>query len=463
MISLGQGGDHRGSASRLPVVIVGGGLSGLSAAVNLAAQGTPVLLFEQKPHLGGRAYSFVDSTTGEIVDNGQHVLIRGYAATMRLLERIGTTHLVVMQPAPSLLFHHPVKGFRTFRLPSLPSPLHLLAGVLGSDLFSVADRFSILRAGLAIRRCVGEAERRLAPLTVGEWLVSVGQSQEATRSFWEPLAVSIMNEHVSSASALLFVRSLRTAFLEDRANAALAIPSVGLSELYAQAAGEFIVRCGGSVRCSQRVVKLTASHEQVASLALQDGSRVEASAVILALPPAAASAVLPDALASQGFLASSANIAFSPIVSTHLWFRREVMSHDVVGLVGRSVQWVFNRRRLAGGVVEGGHLSAVISAAHDVVERTQEEIVGLVMKDLRSVFGQNMPEPWHTLVIRERKATFSATPSTESLRPVHRTPIRNLFLAGDWTATGYPATIEGAVISGERCAALAHDFVRAIA
>lgn len=445
--------------SRLPVVIVGGGLSGLSAGVNLVAHGIPVVLLEQKPHLGGRAYSFVDAATGETVDNGQHVLIRGYAATMRLLKTIGTTSLLAMQPTPVLTFHHPSKGFRTFRLPALPSPLHLVAGVLGSDLFAAADRLGILRAGLAMRRCRGESEQRIASMTVGEWLSSVGQSEEAVRSFWEPLAVSIMNELVTSASALLFVRSLRTAFLEDRANAALAIPAVGLSDLYAIPSREFLLRQGGNVRCSTRVVKLAASQGRMTGVTLPDGSVVEASAVILALPPAEAQAVLPDELVSKGFLASSSGLSFSPIVSTHLWFRREVMKEDVVGLIGRTTQWVFNRRRLAPGEAEGEHVSATISAAHDIVGKTQEEIVAAVMRDLRSAFGE-IPEPWHSLVIREKRATFSATPEAEKLRPGQTTPVRNLFLAGDWTATGLPATIEGAVISGERCAALAEEFVR---
>jgi hydroxysqualene dehydroxylase len=444
---------------RSPVVIVGGGLSGLSAGVTLAAQGVPVRLFEQRRHLGGRAYSFVDSTTGETVDNGQHVLIHAYAATMRLLEKIGTTRLLTMQPAPALVFHHPQKGFRTFRLPSLPSPLHLLVGVLCSNLFSVADKWGIIRAGLAIRRCVGDTEEQIADLTVAGWLASARQSEEAVRSFWEPLAVSIMNEHVASASALLFVRSIRTAFLEDRANASLALPSVGLSDLYAHPANEFIVRHGGKVHCSSRVVKLGVVKENVTGVTLQDGSFVEASAVILAVPPAEARAATPDPLASHGFLASASTMSFSPIVSVHLWFRGDVMTYDVVGLIGRQVQWAFNRRRLAGGREAGGHVSATISAAHEVVGKTQEEIVGLVMKDLRSAFGLGMPEPWHALVIREKRATFSATPAAEDLRPDQRTPIRNLFLAGDWTTTGYPATIEGAVISGERCACLAREFL----
>jgi uncharacterized protein with NAD-binding domain and iron-sulfur cluster len=198
----------------------------------------------------------------------------------------------------------------------------------------------------------------------------------------------------------------------------------------------------------------------VTGVTLQDGSFVEASAVILALPPAEARAVLPEPLASQGFLASISATSFSPIVSVHLWFRREVMSRDVVGLIGRTVQWVFNRRRLAGGATEGGHISATISAAHEIVGKTQEEIVRIVMNDLRSAFGQEIPDPWHALVIREKKATFSATPAVESLRPDQRTPLKNLFLAGDWTATGYPATIEGAVISGERCAMFAADLLR---
>jgi squalene-associated FAD-dependent desaturase len=447
--------EQRGSRDLPPVVVVGGGLSGLSAAVHLAARDISVLLLEQKQHLGGRTYSFVDATTGETIDNGQHVLIRGYAATMRLVEIIGTTHLLTVQPSPVLALHHPRKGIRTFRLPLLPSPLHLAAGVLSSDLFSVPDRLRVLRAGMAMRRDSGRLERELASMTVDEWLTSMGQSREAVRSFWEPLAVSIMNEHVTTASALLFVRSLKTAFLEGRSNAALVIPTVGLSDLFARPAREYITRHGGNVRCSTRAVKVSMSNGAVAGVVLQDGSTLEASAVVLAVPPVEALELVPEDAEVRADLTPSAALKFSPIVSTHLWFRREVMDRDVVGLIGKTVQWVFNRRRLAAGGGEGGHISATISAAHEIVGAAQEEIVTAVMRDLRSAFGQDMPDPWHALVIREKRATFSATPEAEHLRPKAATRVRNLFLAGDWTDTGYPATIEGAVMSGERCAALA--------
>jgi hydroxysqualene dehydroxylase len=445
---------------RRPVVVAGAGLSGLAAAVTLASQDIPVVVFEQKPHLGGRAYSFLDSTAGEMVDNGQHVLIRGYAATMRLLETLGTTRLLSFQPSPSLVFHHPVKGFRTFRLPSWPPPLHLLGGVLGSNLFGIADRLRTLRAGLALRSCTEEVEQQIAHLTIAEWLRSQGQSEEAVRSFWEPLAVSIMNEHVATASALLFVRSLRTAFLAEHSNASLAIPTVGLSDLYANPAREFIARRGGSVRCSMRVASVKVNGEGVTGVILHDGSFVEASAVVIALPPSETRVVLLEQSSLQSLLTQSSAIVYSPIVSVHLWFRQEVMKHGVVGLIGRTVQWVFNRRKLAGGTSEGGHVSATISAAHDLVGRTLEDIVRVVMADLRSTFGPAIPEPWHALVIREKRATFSATPAAEQLRPDQRTPLKNLFLAGDWTATGYPATIEGAVISGERSAALVGEYLR---
>ena len=165
-----------------PVVIVGGGLSGLAAGVGLSSRGIPVLLLEQRPAPGGRASSFVDDETGDVIDNGQHVLIAGYARTMRFLESIGTRDRLAVQSVPTLLFHHPRRGFCTFLVASLPSPLNLLGGVVMTDLLSAADKLRLLRAGAALRTFRDDAPGDAADMTVGEWLASRGQSAEMMRS-----------------------------------------------------------------------------------------------------------------------------------------------------------------------------------------------------------------------------------------------------------------------------------------
>jgi squalene-associated FAD-dependent desaturase len=434
------------------VVIVGGGVSGLAAGVFLTERGVPVTLLEQKLTLGGRAYSFQDAETGDIIDNGQHVLIAGYERTLQFLRTIGTLHLLSIRPFPILIFHHPQKGFRRFQLPRLPTPLHFILGFLQCDLLSFLDRWRALGAGRNIRNTGADDSR--ATMTVEQWLDSVGQSTESRRSFWRPIAVSMMNENPDTAPALPFVRSMRKAFLGNWRNACLGIPNVGLSQLYVEGSQEYIGTHGGKIRCGADVVEVLFEGSLVKGVRLRDGSEVECRGLILAVPPYRIKDLLPDAMVCDPPFSGIHSIQYSPIISTHLWFEKDFMDHEFVGLIDRRTQWIFNRRRISKESGIGGHVSAVISAAYDFVGHSNDELVQISVEDIRSVYPALAAGPTHSVVIREKRATFSLTPRTEYLRPSQETPVPNLFLAGDWTSTGYPATIESAVISGERCAHL---------
>ena len=444
---------------RTHVIIVGGGVSGLAAGVLLTTQGVMVTVLEQKPALGGRAYSYTDAVTGDVVDNGQHVLIAGYERTMHFLDIIGAREFLTIQKTPLLCFHVAERGFREFRLPPLPSPLHLIWGILTSSLFLFRDRLRLLRAGAALASAHPATDEALRAMTVEQWLDSVGQSRECKISFWEPLAVSIMNEHIDRASAALFVRSVAKAFLHGRRHAALAIPHVGLSQLYAEGAQKYITLHGGKVLCGVDVDGVDITDGRVGGVRLRGNTAIRGDAVILAVPPQKLLAILTGTSLATRLHPILSSFDSSPIVSIHLWFTSEWMTRDVVGLVGRRVQWVFNKRMINGETGKGGHISAVISAAHEYVERTNEELVRIAVEDLRSVYPDAVEEPRHAVVIREKSATFSATPAIECLRPPQATEIPNLFFAGDWTDTGYPATIEGAVASAESCVqAIVHSL-----
>lgn len=434
-----------------PVVVVGGGVSGLAAAVELSSRGIPVTVLEQKPVPGGRAYSFVDAKTDEVIDNGQHVLLAGYERTMRFLATIGSRHLLAVQHRPLLVLHHPRKGFRQFHLPALPTPFHLIFGVLGSNLFSLRDRVSVLRGGLAIARAQNSA---LAGKTVMQWLDDNGQSEEVRLSFWEPLAVSIMNTHIAFASAQSFVGALRKAFLGGRRNASLAIPRVGLSQLYVDGARKTIVDHGGTVECNREVVGLDIRNGIVERVRLKSGKAAHCDAVIVAVPPHALGRILPDDLLKDPVFAGAGEITYSPIVSLHLWFDEDFMSHESVGVIGRRIQWAFNRRRLMRDAAPGGHISVVISGAHELVGLSNDDLVKIALEDLRTVYPMCPAAVRHSVVIREKRATIALSPEVEKLRPSQKTSVPNLFLAGDWTDTGYPATIEGAIVSAEKCCAL---------
>lgn len=434
-----------------PVVIVGGGVSGLAAAVELSSRGIPVTVLEQKPVPGGRAYSFVDATTGEVIDNGQHVLIAGYERTMHFLERIGARQLLAVQHRPELVFHHPRKGFRRFHLPALPSPFHLISGVLASNLFSPRDRLRVLRGALAIARA---QDSELKGKTVMQWLEETGQSEEARLSFWEPLAVSIMNAHIVLASARSFVGALRKAFLGGRRNASLAIPRVGLSQLYVDGARRFIVDHGGTVECNREVVGIGLVNGIIEHVKLKAGKTIRCEAAIVTVPPYVLDRILPDELLKDTAISRAREIPYSPIISVHIWFDQDFMDHESVGVIGRRIQWVFDRRKLLRDARPGGHISVVISGAHELAGLANDQLVTIALEDLRTVYPACPATAHHSVVIREKRATIALSPEVEALRLSHKTAVPNLFLAGDWTDTGYPATIEGAIVSAERCCAL---------
>jgi squalene-associated FAD-dependent desaturase len=442
-----------------PVVIAGGGLAGLSAGVTLSRKGIPVLLLEQRQSAGGRAASFVDGATGQTIDYGQHVMIAAYRRTLDMLATIGTRHLVSVQPSASLPFHHPSRGFCSFSLPGFGGDISLLAGLLATDLFSAGDKLRILRAGLALAFFRPDRPGAVADMTITQWLDRQGQSPEARRSFWEPLAIAIMNEHIGSASALVFLRSLQTAFRGEDGGASMVIARTGLSDLFAAPAVSFITRNGGAVRTLTDMSETLAEEGRVTGVRLKDGSTVACDALILAVPSYRVRGLLPDELKEAGFLAGMGAIPLSPILSLHMWFVADFMAQEFLGIIDGTAQWVFNRRRIERSDRPGGHVSVVISAAGSLAGRTPEEVTSMAMADLHRVFGKEIGHPTRTIVVREKRATFSCTPGAEKIRPSTATPMANLFLAGDWTATGLPATIEGAVKSGERAAEAAMQFL----
>ena len=434
------------------VIVIGGGVSGLAAAVRLAGSGARVALLEQSPKLGGRCYSFRDEATGDIVDNGQHVLVGAYTHTLAYLEAIGTRKFLKAQE--SILFVHPTDGRAALRSGTLPAPFHLASGLLTFSLLPLADRLRCLRAGLFLRSWSSGKERQLGAESVDGWLRRLGQSARSREVLWDPLCVSIMNEQPARASALLFARALRAAFLASRDDAAVLIPTIGQTELYVEPAVRYLASHGAHVRPGPEVGSVTEDGGRVTGVRLADGSVLSAPAVIAAVPPHSLGKIVPEGCAGATPFSGLGAFAFSPIISIHLWFDREVMDADFAAIVGKELQWVFNRRRLTGAGSTAGYLSGVISGAYASVDRTKEELVARAVRDIASVFpacaGARLLS---SMVIKEKRATFSATSAAEGLRPSAETPIDGFFLAGDWTNTGLPATIEGAIRSGETAAA----------
>ena len=432
------------------VLICGGGLSGLAAALRCTEAGLDTALAEQTGSLGGRCSSYIDAATGDVVDNGQHVLLGAYRATMKYLGMVGSCGHLRSRSALHLPLIDPHLGYVPFTISALPRPFHLTAGMLKFRLLPWNERRRLLNVGLHLYRWNKALEAELSCLTVEEWLIAAGQSELARRSLWYPIAVSVMNEEPDRASALLFARSLRTAFLGGRADSAILLPDVGQTELYVAPAERILAERKCRVWKGEEVVSVEPAPRGGYRVRMKGGRLITASSVIMTVPPYSLGKVLPGPLRSVMPFASLNRIGSSPIVSVHLWFDEEIMEMDFAGCIGRSVQWVFNRRRITahrGG--PPGYLSCVISGARRFIGEPKEKLIAMAVDDIGEFFCRGRkPRTVHAIVIKEKRATFSPTNDVERLRPGTITPLRNYFLAGDWTATGLPATIEGAVASG---------------
>jgi len=437
-----------------PIIVIGAGVAGLAAAVECAAAGRRVLVFERNHYAGGRARSFRDDTAGDIIDNGQHLLMGCYTATRRYLGRIGTEHLAYLQPSLRIPYLRAVFATAEFSAVRLPAPFHVLGGLLRFAPLSSSERWQLRALAGTLLTSSGWKEQELDTMTADEWLTSLGQGPEARRYLWDVITIGALNDHPRNVSALLLYRVLRTAFFGARTNASLMIPTVGLSELLVDPAIQFIESHSGSVRLSIGVEHILVEKERVTGVQLNDGTSVPASAVISTVPwysfhqLTKSSFPFPHSSITnqQSIFASS----FSPstILSLHLWFDRTVMHQDFAAVLDKRIQWIFAKRSV---IPHAQRLTLVISGANALVELSKEELVADAMRDLEQLLPDiETAKLIHSVVIKEKRATFVPRPGLESLRPGTETEISNFFLAGDWTNTGYPATIEGGVMSGEK-------------
>jgi len=448
----------RDAAARPRVAVVGGGFAGLAAATTLAERGHEVVVLEAKRRLGGRAYAFRDAATGAVVDNGQHAMMGCYAHTWRFLDRIGAGDGVARQSRMRVEMRDPRRGVAAVAAPALPAPLHVAGALLRYRFLSPAERARALVAGLRVMAMRRGGDPFLARATVAELLDELNQSPNACRSFWHPVAISTCNELPARAAAAPFAEVLARGFFGTRADSQFVFAKVGLSELYAEPAARFVTARGGCVETGAQAEWIEVEEGRAVAVRMRDGRRVACDAVIVAAPPGATHALLPAAVAAAAPWRELPSLGAAPIVSVHLWYDRDVLGTDFTGLVGTTTQFAFDRTRLCGTRVagEGSQVSAVISAAHDEETWENAALTATVIADIETVApAARGAQVLRAVVVKEKHATISCTPRSERLRPEAGTPLDNVFLAGDWTATGLPPTIEGAVLSGERAAGLA--------
>ena len=426
-----------------PVVVVGGGWAGLAAAIELVHAGVPVTLIEAARQLGGRARCV---RFGELrVDNGQHILLGAYREWLALLARIGLAEGQVVRRLPLQLdLRHPRGPGLTLRTPALPAPLHLLAGLLGARGLSARERLAALRFGhcLARTRLPLPEDRSVATL-----LRERGQPPRLIRLLWEPLCLAALNTPIEIASARIFLGVLRESFRHRRRDSDLLLPITDLGSALPEPAQRYIEDHGGQVLLNRRVTGLCIERGVLQGVRL-DGEFLPARQLVLAVSPVMCRRLLSPHEAFSDIVGKLERLDYQPITTLYLRYPPGVrLPHPMLGLLDGHGQWIFDRG-LAG---QAGLMAVVISATGAHVELDNAALTAAVRQELAHLFP-HWPAPLDSLVIREKRATFASRVGVDGLRPEPESPVDGCWLAGDFTATGLPGTLEGAVMSGRACA-----------
>lgn len=430
--------------------IAGGGLAGLSAACALADSGFHVTLFERRPYLGGRASSYHHPGTGEVVDNCQHVLFGSCTNLIEFYHRIGISDKIGW--SDRMTFVKPGGRQSVLRASWLPAPLHTAPAFLGFQFLGWADKLAIARALAAIIP---------APLPdMGEsflsWLLRHGQTGNSIQRFWKPILVSALSEDLERIAVPYAAQVVRES-MKSPAARRMGIPTVPLTELY-NAAADYIVGRGGEVRLRCAVEGFQQEDSSV-SLSFADGS-AKFDFLVLAVSYNVLSSLLPDHPFSQGLRERLTQFESSPITGIHLWFDRQITDLEHAVLLDRTIQWMFHKSKLLRPESsvppreqEGSYVELVVSASKTLLDKSKPEIVELALAELRECFsGARDANLLKSAVIKEVHATYSPRPGIDALRPATQTAWPRVFLAGDWVATGWPATMESAVRSGYKAA-----------
>jgi zeta-carotene desaturase len=463
------------------VAIAGGGLAGLAAACALSDSGFRVTLFERRPYLGGRASSYEHPGTGEVVDNCQHVLFRVCTNLVEFYHRIGVEDKIRWYD--EMTFIEPGGRASVMHASPLPAPLHTAPSFLRFPFLNTKDKFAISRAIAALTLMqqpdTGESFQH--------WLLRHNQTENAIERFWKPILVSALSEDLDLISIPSAAQVVRES-MKSPAARHMGVPAIPLTDLYNHA-GDYIRQRGGEIRFRTSLETFVPEASQVRSSLV----RVRTSAaeeifdyLVLALPFDALDRVLPATPEAIAIRQTLTHFEPCPITGIHLWFDRQITDLDHAVLLDRTIQWMFHKSRLleesreghdfnraanAAGekdreghdfsratkpstengalAPEGSYIELVVSASKNLIDKSRAEIVNLALKEVREFFpAARAATLIKSTVIKEVHATYSPRPGIEAFRPKQATVWPRVFLAGDWTATGWPATMEGAVRSG---------------
>lgn len=429
------------------VAIVGGGLAGLAAAVRLVERGCQVELFESRRQIGGRAASFRDPATGELVDYCQHVSLGCCTDLAEFCQRTGIAD-GFRRDRVLHLFTADGRHYELGAAPILPAPLHLAPSLLRLSYLSWSERLRIVPAMRQLAKS-GDVEEAIGP-----WLRRHGQSQHVIDQFWTVVLNSALGDSLERASVRYARKVFVDAFLSSRDGYEVLVPTEPLTELFGMRVVDWLTQRGAKVNCGRALKKVEIVNGRFSSLLMDDGSRVEADAAAVAVPWRYV-ADLFDASQLDGPLkplVAVASIGAAPITGVHLWFDRPITDLPHAILVGLESQWLFNRGRDADNTGTF-YYQIVVSASYDFASRRRDEIVNTIQEELKRVWpAARDAKLVNARVVTDPFSVFSPSPGVDQLRPAQRTAIENLAIAGDWTSTGWPSTMESAVRSGNLAA-----------
>lgn len=425
----------------METVIIGAGWAGLAAAVELSRHNHNVTVLESGPQPGGRARRITHHEYQ--VDNGQHLMIGAYRHVLEILDIIGVDRDRVLQRQPlNLVIRSSPRQSLVLRAGKWRAPWHLFSALLGARGLSWRERGQALRF---CRRLVKPPGADMPVLTAAR---QAGQSDALIRQLWQPLCLAMLNTAVHEASLIVFRRGLLDSFMHDRHDCEPLYARVDLGTLFPEPCRHYIEARGGHFLPGQRVTSITLDHDRVCHVTVNDRERVEADHYILAVPPVSARRLLAPHERFSTLTAQLDQFEMAPICTVYLQYPAHVtLDLPMIGLVGGHAQWLFDR----GLTRQPGLMAAVISGAGPHMALDNDQLLQTVRDELAAQFP-DWPDASHGFVVREKRATFISRVGINDIRPAAQTAAANLWLAGDFINTGYPATLEGAVISGLRCA-----------
>ena len=418
--------------------IVGGGLAGLTAAAYLSSNNIPVTVFEASPKLGGRVYSFKHSSFPEPVDNGQHILMGCYRETIKLLNFISPTDRLKVQPALAIEFISRNGTSSWLKAIGPLHPLNLLLGIVRYGFFDLNTKYKLLQFMSKLYFSKGPISTQEE--SISDWLTRYGQTETANRALWHILAIGTMNAPPELSSARIFESILRQMFFTDSFASRIILPGTDLSQTFCLPAESFITGHGGIIEMSNKIGRAEKAESGKISLTDSSGCSQDFDAVVFATPFYAL-----EKIAGISNLVSlpDTKFTYSSIITFHFRLKSNKLREQFYSIIDSPIQWVFNH---------GTWVTTVTSAANDIIDLSEEELLKLFLGEIEKYLGIGKNAIITHKMIKEKRATFIPTPETEILRKSILPKAKNVFLAGDWTDTGLPATIEGAVLSGNRAA-----------